>query len=200
MRRLSLIASLAVTVALVASSVGWAQRGGGGMGRGGGMGGGGGRGGQAGARQGGGSSDRIAELLEPLGLPAEERAAAEKALAAKGRARQALRQDLDKLREMATDKEASREELARAVDRYTRSMERYHAAVRSADRALSARLSARGRAVCLAAGVLDNAMGMGSRSRGGGGGAGGGGRGMGGGGRGAGGGGRGMRGGRGGGR
>ena len=177
MRRLSLVASLAVAVALVASSVVWAQRGGGGMGRGGGMGGGGGRGGGAGAREGGSSADRIAGLLEPLGLSREERAAAEKALAAKGRARQALRQDLDKLRETATDKEASREELARAVDQYTRSMERYRAAVRSADRALSARLSTRGRAVCLAAGVLDNAMGMGSRSRGGGGGAGGGGRG-----------------------
>jgi hypothetical protein len=171
MRRLSSVASLAVLLVLAASSVRCAQMGGGEMGRGEGTGRAGGRrGAQAGAREGRSDADRIAVMLEPLGLPAAERTAAEKALGAKIKARQALRQDLDKLRETAANKRASQQQLARAIDQYTKAMERYRTLIRNEDHALSARLSTRGRAVCLAAGVLDNAMGMGSRSRGGGGG------------------------------
>jgi len=190
MRRMSLVASLAFVLVLAAASVLPAQRGGGG-GRGGGMGrggggmggGGGGRGARAGARGGGSEADRIGGMLEPLGLPSAEKKAAEKALTAKMKARQALRQDLGKLQETVTNKKAGEQQLARAIDQYTKAMERYRAAIRSEDRALSARLSTHGRAACLAAGVLDNAVGMGSRSRGGGG-SGGPGGGMGGGGRG----------------
>jgi hypothetical protein len=199
MRRVRLVAPLAVVLVLAAASVLCAQMGEGGRGRGGG------RGAAPSARGGGSDAERIAGLLDALGLAAGERAAAEKTITAKMKARQALRQELEKLRATAADKQASQRELTRAFDQYSKVMARYHTAIRNEDRALAARLSARGRTVCLAAGVLDNAMGMGSRTRGGGrGGAsggrgtagggmgrgGGGGRGMGGGGRRGGGGGR----------
>ncbi|MGD0112427.1 MAG: hypothetical protein ABSD48_11235 [Armatimonadota bacterium] len=138
-----------------------------------------GRGGGRGTRSGMGAegatdAERITSALQRIGLSDKEQAAAEKALTAKLKARQTLRDDLEKLRQVASNKQASQQQLKQAIGAYTKAMGRYQALVQEEDRALSTHLSLRGRASCLAAGVLDNAMGMGSRSRGGSGGPGGG--------------------------
>jgi hypothetical protein len=163
MRRLSLVVALAVVLALSASGLLFAQR----------------RGGRAmppervaPARGPTTDAERVAEFVEPLGLPAKEQAAAEKALTAKLRAHRELRQQFEKLQDVAADKSASRQQLSRAFDDYTKAVDRYQSLVRSEDRALVAKLSPRGRVVCLAAGVLDNGMGLGARRGGGGGGGG----------------------------
>jgi hypothetical protein len=164
MRRFSLVAAFAALLALSASCLVSAQRPAGRRGmpeR------------AAPAAGPAGEAERIAEMLKPLGLPAKEQAAAEKTIAAKIKAHRELRQQFDKLQEVAANKSASQQQFSRAFDQYTKAVDQYHSVVRSEDRALVAKLSPRGRVVCLAAGVLDNGMGMGARREGGGGGRGG---------------------------
>ena len=128
------------------------------------------RGGGRGMRSGTGTegatdADRIKSALQRIGLSDKEQAAAEKALTAKVKARQALRDELEKLRQVASNKQASEQQLKQAIDAYTKAMGRYRARVQEEDRALSAHLSVRARASCLGAGVLDNGVGMGGRTR-----------------------------------
>lgn len=129
-----------------------------------------GRGGGRGMRSGMGAegatdAERIKSALQRIGLSDKEQAAAEKALTAKLNARQALRDDLDKLRQVASNKQASQQQLKQAIDAYTKAMGRYRALVQEEDLTLSTHLSLRGRVSCLAAGVLDNELGMGGRTR-----------------------------------
>ena len=164
------VALVAVLIAAVAGTVLYGQ-GGGAAGRG------------TGAGTGAGSRelDRMKLTLELLGLSTQELAAAQKSGEAKMKARQALQEELGKLRQVADDSRATDQELTRAVGAYTKAMGRYRATVQSEDGALGKKLSARSRARCLAAGALDNGLGGGSRTSGGrgrgGGGDGGGGRG-----------------------
>jgi len=110
-------------------------------------------------------AERIKSALQQIGLSDKEQAAAEKALMAKLKARQALRDNLEKLRQVASNKQASQQQLKQALDAYTKALARYRALVQEQDRTLFAHLSLRGRASCLAAGVLDNGLGMGPRTR-----------------------------------
>ncbi|MFB3879673.1 MAG: hypothetical protein ACE149_00345 [Armatimonadota bacterium] len=157
MTRLGWMAGAVVLVAIVAGTVLYGQ-------------------GDRGERQGGpppgpGAFDRerMTMTLELLGLSKAETAAALKAGEAKWKARQALEEERSKLRALADDLQAKDQQLRDGIAAYTREMGRYRSTVQSEDTALVKQLSLRSRAHCLAAGVLDNGLGMGGRQRGGGG-------------------------------
>jgi len=172
MRRLrwvALVVALVGVAALSAASVLYGQ-------------GGGGRGEGTAPRGGMGMMDpeRMQAMMERLGLNEKEQAAAQKSIEAKLKARQALQDELDKLREVASGDKATEEQLTQAIAQYTKAMVKYREAVQAEDRTLSGQLSVRGRARCLGEGVLENELGMRFGRRPSGGGGGGGGRGPGG--------------------
>jgi len=149
MKRLWWLMLVVVLVAAVAMSVVYGQ--------------GGGRGGPGAAGE-----DRTAAMMARLGLNEKEQAAVAATMLAKSAARQALQEELGKLREAAYDEKAKDEQLTQAVDRYTKAVAKYREKVQSEDRSLTGKLSAKGRARCLAEGVLDNGLGGGGRRSGGG--------------------------------
>ena len=159
MRKLSWIVLVGVLVAAVTGSVLYAQGGGRG----------GGGGGMAPGAPGapGTEMERIKLQLEPMGLNAEERKAAEKGLEAKLKARQVLQEDLMKLRRVAEDTEATGEQLTAVVTAYNKALAKYRAVVETEDTALAKQLTPRSHARLLAAGLLDNGLGGGMRFRGG---------------------------------
>ena len=150
LRSVALVLGLAAALAAPALS---GQRGGGGR-----------RGG------GGGQADSMKALLDRLGFTEQELAAVQKSMEAKSKARQTLEDELGKLREVAGNDKSTDQQLRGAIDSYTEALARYRETVRTEDRSLSGRLSVRSRARCLAAGALDNGLGMGGGGRGGGGG------------------------------
>ncbi len=170
MRRLrwvALVVALVGVAALSAASVLYGQGGGGGGG------------GVAPPRGGTGMMDpeRMKAMMDRLGLNEKEQGAAQKSIEAKLKARQALQDELDKLREVASGDTATEQQLTQAIAQYTKAMVKYRETVQAEDRTLSGQLSVKGRARCLGEGVLENELGMrmGRRSSGGGGGGGGGG-------------------------
>jgi len=117
------------------------------------------------------SDERLKAMVDRLELSAEDRAAVESKLPALLKARQTLQDELAKLRAVADDANATPEQLTQAVDKYQAARRTYRETTRTEDRALSEKLSPRGRARCLVAGILDNGLGFlrggrtGTRSR-----------------------------------
>ena len=154
------IASAAALAAVLAASVLYAQVGGGG-------------GAGMGARTGAMDPARIRTMLERAGLNEKEQAAAQKSMEAKSKARQALQDEMDKLRLVTENSSATEEQSSQAAASYEKAMAKYREVVQTEDRTLSRELSGKGRARCLAAGIIDNGLGYSGRTRTGAGGAGG---------------------------
>jgi Spy/CpxP family protein refolding chaperone len=107
------------------------------------------------------SAERVQAMLDRLDLSAEDRAAVEKSLPVLLQAREALQEELGKLRTVADDASATSEQIAQAIDKYSTARRTYRQAARTEDRALRDKLSPRGQARCLVAGILDNGLGFG---------------------------------------
>jgi len=161
MKQLGWVVCVVVLVAAVTGTVLYGQGGGGG--------GGGNHGGGMGTAPGGMDLERMKTQLAAYDLSADETAAAGKNMEAKFKARQALMEELGKLRQLAEDPQATTEQLTAATTAYTKAMAKYRATVQSEDSALAKKLTPRSTARLLAAGILDNGLG-GGRFRGGGGG------------------------------
>jgi hypothetical protein len=120
--------------------------------------------------------ERAKAMVARLNLTEAESAAAVKAVLAKAKVRQALQDELAKLRTVANDEQATDEQITKQLDAVTAARRAYRTVARDEDQTLTAALSVRGRARCLAAGILDNGLTMmgGGRGPGGPGGGGGG--------------------------
>jgi hypothetical protein len=168
MRQLGWVVCVVVLVAAVTGTVLYGQGGGGG-GRGGGMG------------MGGGAADleRMKTALLAYDLSKEETDAAGRNMEAKLKARQALMEELTKLRQTGEDPQATEAQLTAATAAYMKALTKYRTTMQSEDSALAKKLTPRSHARLLAAGILDNGLGggrfRGGRGGGGAGGAGGGG-------------------------
>lgn len=146
------IASAAALAAVLAASVLYAQVGGGG-------------GAGMGARTGAMDPARIRTMLERAGLNEKEQAAAQKSMEAKSKARQALQDEMDKLRLVAENSSATEQQSSQAAASYEKAMAKYREVVQTEDRTLSRELSGKSRARCLAAGIIDNGLGYSGRTR-----------------------------------
>lgn len=147
MRRFAWLVGGVMLVATVTGTVLYGQ------GRGGGRG--------AGAGMGAMEMERVRLALEGMGLSETELAAAQKTAEAKIRARVTLQQALEKLRQVADDPEATDAQLTAAIQEYNRALETYRTTVQNEDRALVKQLSPRSQAKLLAAGALENGLGLG---------------------------------------
>ena len=103
---------------------------------------------------------RATAMVARLNLTEAEQAAAVKAVLAKAKARQALQDELAKLRTVANDDQATDEQITKQLDAVTAARRAYRTVARDEDQTLTAALSVRGRARCLAAGILDNGLTM----------------------------------------
>ena len=159
MRQLSWVVCVVLVAAAVTGTVLYGQGGGGGGGN---------HGGGMGTGQGGLDLERMKTQLAAYDLSADETVAAGKNMEAKFKARQALMEELGKLRQLSEDPQATNEQLTAATAAYTKAMAKYRATVQSEDSALAKKLTPRSTARLLAAGILDNGLG-GGRFRGGGG-------------------------------
>ena len=161
MRRACWVALVVALIAVVTGSVLYGQAGGGAPAP----------AGDAAVAPGGGpatgmmSAERMKAMLDRLDLTAEDRAAVEKSLPVMLKARQALQDELGKLRTVAYDTTATPEQITQAIERYMEARSKYREATRPENRALSEKLSPRGRARCLVAGILDNGLGFGGGPR-----------------------------------
>jgi uncharacterized membrane protein len=109
----------------------------------------------------------VERMLQQANLTGDEANAARKALMAKEEARQALTQELAKLRAMATQPNPSSQELEKALAVYRAALVQFRKKVEAEDAALAKQLSLASQVRCLALGILDNglgAMGMGGRT------------------------------------
>jgi hypothetical protein len=147
MKRLAWIMCVVVLVATVTVTVLYGQGGGGGRG--------------AGAGRGAMEMERVKLALEGMGLSEAELAAAQKTAEAKIRARRTLMDELTKLREAADNPQATEEQLKAAVQAYSKALVAYNTAVQNEDSALLKQLSPRSQAKLLAAGALENGLGLG---------------------------------------
>jgi hypothetical protein len=109
-----------------------------------------------------------ARMLDEAGLTDAEKTAAKKALTAKARAREALTQQLTKLRRTANQAKPTDKDLRAALAAYGAALTQYHKQVAATDAALVKQLSTRSRARCISLGILDNGLGMMGRMGGGG--------------------------------
>lgn len=122
----------------------------------------------------------IDRMLERLQLSEVERAAAKETWMTKNTARTALREKVDRLREVADNPQSSEADLTKALSEFATAYSTYAKTVAEADAKLVKKISLRTRAKLTAAGILENGVGFGGGFRFGGfgrpGGAGGGGR------------------------
>ncbi|HUT74736.1 MAG TPA: hypothetical protein VM221_07870 [Armatimonadota bacterium] len=109
-----------------------------------------------------------ARMLDQAGLTDAEKTAAKKALTAKARAREALTQELTKLRRTANQAKPTDKDLRAALAAYGAALTQYRKQVAATDAALVKQLSTRSRARCMSLGILDNGLGMMGRMGGGG--------------------------------
>ena len=102
----------------------------------------------------------IERMLQQTGLTAQEKVAAKKTMTAKEQARQALSQELTKLRSIASKANATNEELQNALTAYWAAMGRYYQKVQAEDQALIRQLSLRSQVQCTSLGILENGLGQ----------------------------------------
>jgi len=157
MRQLGWVVCVVLVAAAVTGTVLYGQDGGGG-------------GGGTGTGPGAIDPERMKMALAAIGLSPEEAAAAGKSLEVKMKARQALTEELGKLRQVADDQQATNEQLTAATTAYTKALAKYRMTVESEDSAFAKQLSPRSYARSLVAGLVDNGLGAGRPRMGGGGG------------------------------
>ncbi len=149
-RKVGYVLMAAVVIVLVAAVV-WAQGGGGGMGPGpGGMG----RGG------GGGMAGGMSAMLDQMGLSAGEKAAVERAAQDKMSANQQLRSELQRLQAVADRAGVTAADAKKAVASYLGVKAQIAKKNAQTDATLMKSLSPVAQAKCLAAGIVDNGLGM----------------------------------------
>lgn len=101
----------------------------------------------------------IERILEQMGLTAQEKVAAKKAISAKDQARQVLTAEIAKLWGTANNAKATNEELQNALTTYWAALGQYYQKVQAEDQALMKQLSLRSQAQCFAVGILENGLG-----------------------------------------
>jgi len=106
-------------------------------------------------------------MLDRLGLSATEKPAVKAALQAKLKARQELSDHLQAFREQVRAQNLSADVARKALDSYRRYQRDYEQQVAGIDQGLSRKLSPVSQARLVAAGVIDNGLGMGGMRRGG---------------------------------
>ena len=98
-------------------------------------------------------------MLEQTGLTETEKAAAKKAIRAKDQARQALTEQLTKLRATANAPTSTNQELQNAQTTYWAAMTGYYQKVQAEDQSLMKQLSLLSQVQCLSLGILENGLG-----------------------------------------
>ena len=125
-------------------------------------------------------SQMVDRMLERLQLNEADRAAAKETWMAKNTARTALREKVDRLREVADNAQSSDADVTKALSEFATAYGTYAKTIAEADAKLVKKISLRTRAKLTASGILENGVGFGGGFRGGGfgrpGGSGGGGR------------------------
>ena len=101
----------------------------------------------------------MTRMLEQANLTEKEKTAAKKNMEAKDQARQALSDDLTKLRRTANKANPSNTELQNALTAYRAAMAKYRKQVEAADQSLIKQLSLKAQVRCMSLGILDNGLG-----------------------------------------